>query len=163
LHACSKEEIKICAILSRGLIGDDYDEFRAGHACKLLNGLPQPDFVYGKYIFQYDSHYFHDGDPAVERDMRVNQRHIQAGYSVIRLRDRLPPLPTCDGLTCVAMNAADRHLTSVYAWARLAPTPDNVRKVDDWAARRLGELVDVTSSMFRMETGGLLTTRSWGR
>ena len=120
LHACSKEEIKICAILSRGLIGDDYDEFRAGHACKLLNGLQQPDFVYGKYIFQYDSHYFHDGDPAVERDMRVNQRHIQAGYSVIRLRDRLPPLPTCDGLTCVAMNAADRHLTSVYAWARLA-------------------------------------------
>ena len=83
LHACSKEEIEICAILSFGLNGSSYELFRAGHNMR-LPGLPPPDFVHGTVIYQYDGMAFH-GEDREERDARVTSRHIAAGYTVVRL------------------------------------------------------------------------------
>ena len=144
LHACSKEEIEVCAILSLGLNGPSYELFRAGHSVR-LPGLPSPDFVHGTVIYQYDGMAFH-GEDREERDVRVTSRHIAAGYTVVRLRDRVRDLPAMDGLTCVQVNARDKLRSAIYDLARVTRVPQSVAIIQEWSARRLSELVDVPVS-----------------
>ena len=144
LHACSKEEIEACAILSLGLNGPSYELFRAGHSVR-LPGLPSPDFVHGTVIYQYDGMAFH-GEDREERDVRVTSRHIAAGYTVVRLRDRVRDLPAMDGLTCVQVNARDKLRSAIYDLARVTRVPQSVAIIQEWSARRLSELVDVPVS-----------------
>ena len=139
LHACSKEEIKVCAILSLGLNGPSYELFRAGHSAR-LSSLPAPDFIHGATLYQYDGKAFHKD---TERDIRVTARHLAAGYTVVRLRDRVTHLPAAPGLTCVSVSARDSTCAAVYDLVGVARTPANVALVEAWSSRRLSELVDV--------------------
>jgi hypothetical protein len=143
LNGTSKQEIEVCAIISYAIYGPDYASFEAGHLFKLPDGLPLPDFVdvAKKILYQFDSYFFHND--RIEQDIRVSERHIRAGFSVVRLRDNLPSLPNFPGLTCIAVDAKDPTWTAVYKAFNVPQTPINKAMIADLVNRRLYALTHI--------------------
>lgn len=116
----------------RGAHIPTYDDFRRAH---LPRGIrPEPDLLIdGSMVFQYDGNYFHAD--RVHRDIEINRKHSSQGYRVVRLRDRLAPIPGCENIVTgtpsleavqrdifLHFNAMDQYTTvardTVALWAR---------------------------------------------
>ena len=115
-----------------------YDDFRRAH---LPRGVrPEPDLLMGdSLVFQYDGRYYHS--KRAESDARTNRKHAQQGFRVIRLRDRLGPVPGCDNILCDTPNVQSvQKDIFAYFGAEDQHTPAARAVVADWARRRMDEL-----------------------
>lgn len=115
-----------------------YEEFRRGH---LPRGVrPEPDLLLGEsMVFQYDGQYFH-ADRA-DSDAETNRKHAKQGFRVMRLRDRLPPLPGCENIISLSSNikAVQRDIFDHFQMTE-HHTPEARETVAHWAMRRIEEL-----------------------
>jgi hypothetical protein len=161
LQGTSQQELLVSAIVSLVLNGADYGKFVEGTEAR-LSGLPNPDFLFTdengrRTAFQFDGYYWHRGPDRLERDVRVTDRHLAGGVNeVVRFRDRLDVLPDRANLICFVVNAshtgaklisavftAMREIASKLRLTQIEETATHINTVQEWAAKRVTELVTV--------------------
>lgn len=119
-----------------------YADFRR---CHLPRGVrPEPDLLMDNaMVFQYDGQYYHAGRE--ESDAKVNRAHSKLGYRVVRLRDRLDPLPGCENIISInpSLSSVQRDIF-VHFGAADQYTVEARETVATWAKRRIEELARYT-------------------